>query len=160
MRFANIAFVLSALLLTEALVGIFRPTHSWLPRDLAFFVAIAVLLGWLVCIHLVFRAIGLSRRAHVAGWLFVAGVFCYAAARERTRFYLLGCWPSWPMQLEWALIGVLGLFAFFGLAVLVIRGGESAKASTPFTVESEHPDHVLYLPPARQSLPARKEYDA
>lgn len=147
-------FLTSCVLLVAALGAIFQPAaNTWFPRDVAMVVALGVVSGWLARVHWAFRVAQLPIRWRVAGWFVVAGMACFFAADQATRFYILGHWPSWHQQLGWLLIGVAGLLFFGGIALRVLRGESRDMVFTaPYTVESEVPDHVVHIQQESKSL--------
>lgn len=121
--------------------------QTWLSKQ----AEVALLPFFFLClttsVHFLFRYLGLTLRQKVGAWIVFVGFAGYTVARRFSSYDLMahGFWSPW---LIWSISGLAFFFASFGLALLVIGAPKDERLeceASPFTVESEHPDHVLYV---------------
>jgi hypothetical protein len=117
--------------------------HSWLSHDALTAALFTSIVGWAVSSYFLFRYLGLTTRQKVAGWVIVAAVAGFSVARTFSRHELFAH-DSWLKWFLWNGVGLLFIVGSIGLAIL-ITGTNRLSTPTPYTVESEVPDHVVHL---------------
>jgi hypothetical protein len=116
---------------------------TWLASPTAGIAAVTfIVIGWLVSAYFLFKHLRLSVRGKTAGWLFVVAFVGYSIARRFSSYYIFH--SSWSLWLISDAIGLFLIATFLGLAILIL-GKRAFRRATPYTVESEAPDHVLHV---------------
>ncbi len=132
----------SALLLLEALPSVFRPSSALFPRGIGIAIAVTIVLGWLLCIAILFRHEKFGRREQLAGWLFVAAGICLFGPRFVFNYFTLGHWPPWWYYVVvWPSISI-GLTLLFAFIASRFMPSTFYWRRESFSVETEAPDHV------------------
>jgi len=116
---------------------------TWLLSPGAGVIAVAVIvIGWLVSAYFLFRHLRLTVRQKAVGWLFVIAFVGYSITRRFARYYIFH--SAWSLWLVSDAVGLSLIAVSLVLAVLIL-GKRTLGPSTPYTVESEAPDHVLHV---------------
>jgi len=134
-------FIASYMLLTAALASFLdAPSVAILSRNHAVIFAVVIVASWVLVLWRLFRSTAMSRREKAVAWLCAIALFCGLLSIRRVWFYLYH--PSFLTLLEWHGIWLLLALMFMVIARLV-SGKYALPTSTPCTVESEAPDHVI-----------------
>jgi hypothetical protein len=131
------SYLLFNLLMIDLLWG-----DAWLLSPTANIAAVAfIVVGWLVSAYFLFKHLQISVRQKAVGWLFVVSFVGYSITRRFSSYYILH--SSWL----WLISDAVGLsFIAISLAfAALILGKRTLGNSTPYTVASEAPDHVLHV---------------
>ena len=106
---------------------------------IAIFLIVAIVTGWTVALWRFFRSTRMSNREKAAAWLGVGAFVCFMLGISDYQYLH---WRNFAAHLAWH--GVwLALSLAFILALRFVVPKDTFPASTPFTVESESPSHVI-----------------
>ena len=134
------SYLLFGIILISLLWG-----DRWLPPNVGIAVLACIVTGWFITAYFLFRHLGLPIRAKIVGWLSVASLVGYSIARRFSSYYFYH--DSWSLMFAWDAVGILIVAIWLGLAVLILPKTPIPSSATPYTVESETPDHVLHVNP-------------
>ena len=132
------SYLLFGLVLISLLWG-----DRWLPFTIGIAVLGCIVFGWFVTAYFLFRYLCLPIRAKIVGWLSVLSLVSYTIARRFSSYYLYH--DSWSLMFAWDAVGLLIIAIWLGLAVLILPKASVGPSATPYTVQSETPDHVLHI---------------
>jgi hypothetical protein len=117
--------------------------HTLLPRAVEFAAVICIVIAWLLVVSAIARREKAPLLVNVIGWLLVLAFVGHCVVRAFSGYYFLrGPWS------RGAVLGVAELLFFasaMALAILLLPKPPSPKRATPYTVESDAPDHVLHV---------------
>lgn len=114
-----------------------------LSRNVGIAIAGCIVLGWVVSAYFFFRHLRLPVRVKIIGWVFIVdSVGCTIAGRLSSYYFLH---ESWLLVFTWDVVGLALIATSLGLAIFLLRKFPALPLPicTPYTVESEAPDHVL-----------------
>ena len=132
------SYLLFGLVLISLLWG-----DRWLPPAIGIATLGCIVFCWLVSAYFLFRHLGLSTRAKIVGWLSVVTLIGYTVTCRFSSYYLFH--NSWSLMFAWEALGFLLIAIWLGLALLILPKAAALSSATPFTVESEAPEHVLHI---------------
>jgi hypothetical protein len=139
------SYLLFNLLMIDLLWG-----DTWLLSPTVGIAAVTfIVIGWLLSAYFLFRRLRLTVRGKTAGWLFVVAFVGYIVARRFSSYYIFH--SSWSLWLISDAVGLFLIATSLGLAILML-GKRAFRQTTPYTVESEAPDHVLHVSGTPNSL--------
>jgi hypothetical protein len=117
--------------------------NIWLPRTVELAAASIIVIAWLFMVSSIARRQNAPLRFKVIAWLLVAAFIGLCVFRAFEGYYFIH-----ELWAQWVVLGVAGLLFFasaIALAILLSPKPPSSNAVTPYTVESEAPDHVLHV---------------
>jgi hypothetical protein len=116
--------------------------NGWLSSTTGVAAIFIIVVGWLFTAYFLFGHLQLTTRGKTIGWFSIAAFVGYTIARRFGSYYFIH--GAWLRSAESDIIGVLLAIAPIALAALMLPK-QSARSATPYTVESEAPDHVLHV---------------
>ena len=115
---------------------------KFLPGVVELVIASCIFIAWLLLVSSIARREKAPLLVNIVGWLLVAAFVGHCVVRAFSGYYFLH--DAWA---QWALLQAAELLFFasaMALAFLLVPKSSSTTSSTPYTVESVAPDHVLH----------------
>ena len=136
-------FVSTSFLLLTSVITTFLddPATAIVPRKVAILLISSIVGCWVFGTWLFFRSAPMSKREVVASFLVVGFVICALLGTDEVISLAHGK-TTWLATFAWHL-GWIGLAAAFLVTMHFLIPERPIPEQTPYTVESESPDHVI-----------------